>query len=54
MNVWTSVQVKDPDHPRVGEAGIVYAIEADPQSVVVRFDLDMALESVRIAELQIL
>ena len=50
-SVWTSVQVKNPDHPRAGQAGTVFAIPADPDQVVVRFDPDMALEAVALADL---
>lgn len=51
MNVWQSVQVKKPDHPRAGEAGTVFAIPADPLQVVVRFDVDLSLEAVDLADL---
>lgn len=51
MNVWQSVKVKNTDHPRAGEAGIVFAIPADPLQVVVRFDVDLALWSVDLADL---
>lgn len=51
FSVWTSVQVKNPDHPRAGQAGTVYALPEDAGQVVVRFDADLALEAVAVADL---
>jgi hypothetical protein len=50
-----SVQVKDPDHPRVGEAGYTMEPHDDENGqVLVKFDSDGAEEKVASAELQIL
>lgn len=40
--VWTSVSVKNPDHPRTGTAGTVCQTNpaTHPDAVVVKFDTD--------------
>lgn len=59
MNIWQSVQVKaqksngsDSDHPRAGQAGVVFAINPEkPDEVGVRFDIDSVVELVQVADL---
>lgn len=39
--VWTAVQVKNEEHPRFGQAGIVFGTNpATPDEVAVKFDAD--------------
>lgn len=52
MYVWQSVKVKTADHPREGQAGIVFSTnEADPSQVGVRFDIDRVVELVNVSDL---
>ena len=52
MYVWQSVKVKTADHPREGQAGIVFSINPeDPDQVGVRFDADRIVELVAVADL---
>lgn len=52
FNIWQSVKVTAPDHPRAGQAGTVQAINPKKPDVVgVRFDADGVTESVAVADL---
>ncbi len=53
FQVWKAVQVKNPDHPRAGQAGTVFAVNqtTHPDAVVVIFDTDSTEESVKVADL---
>lgn len=54
-DVWTSVKVKNEEHPRAGQAGTVYATSPDhPEETAVRFDVDSAVVVVASADLQVL
>jgi len=54
-DVWTSVKVKNEEHPRAGQAGTVYATSPDhPDETAVRFDADSAVVVVDTADLQAL
>lgn len=51
--VFTSVQVKNPEHPRADQAGIVSGWDpAHPDQVAVRFDIDQAEQAVALADLR--
>ncbi len=51
--VFTSVQVKNPDHPRAELAGIVCGWDpAHPDQIAVRFDVDGAEQAVALADLR--
>lgn len=53
FEVWNSVQVTNPDHPRHGEAGIVHAVDSGhPEEVAVRFDTDLQVQLVAVADLK--
>lgn len=55
MEVWQSVKVKNENHPRHGEAGVVHATDKDhPDEVAVRFDADQQVQLVDVADLQAL
>jgi hypothetical protein len=71
MNIWASVQVKTnkqqrtdadgqalpvkSDHPREGQAGIVFAIHPDhPAELGIRFDTDNAVELIEKSDLVVL
>ena len=59
MRAWAQVQVRNPDHPRVGQAGVTTSQTPDnAEAVEVRFDLpDQAgatLETVQVVDLQVL
>lgn len=55
FEVWTSVKVKNPEHPRAGQAGVVHAVNpAKPEEVAVRFDDDGQVQLVATADLQVL
>lgn len=55
FSVWTPVIVNNPDHPRHGQAGTVYATNpATPQEVAVRFDVDSIVVVVPVADLKAL
>ena len=45
--------MKNPDHPRAGQAGTVFAVNqtTHPDAVVVIFDTDSTEESVKVADL---
>ena len=52
-DVWTSVKVKNEDHARAGQAGIVYANSPEhPEETAVRFDSDSAVVVVALADLE--
>jgi hypothetical protein len=51
--VWTPVEVTNPDHPRKGTAGIVVAVDpAKTDRVVVKFDTDGVSEETLQADLR--
>lgn len=53
MEVWQSVKVKNENHPRAGQAGVVHAVDKDhPEEVAVRFDVDQQVQLVDVADLQ--
>ncbi len=53
--VWTAVQVKNEEHPRVGQAGTVYDTNPDtPDEVAVKFDADAIVVIVPCADLKAL
>lgn len=54
FNVWKSVSVTNPEHPRAGQAGTVFAVNAEthPDEVTVKFDADGTLEAVKNADLK--
>ena len=53
LGVWNSVKVKNPDHARDGTAGVVHAVNpAELDKVAVRFDLDLVIELVPVADLE--
>lgn len=54
MDVWQSVEVSNPDHPRFNQAGVVFGFDQDPDQVQVRFDLDLAVELLPRADLVLL
>lgn len=66
FQIWQSVQVKNPAHPRGnksgdpqleanGDAGVVFSTDpANPNEVAVRFDLDQRVELVQVADLRTL
>jgi hypothetical protein len=50
-----SVQVINPDHPRVNQAGAVIDIEPDQDNnIVVRFDVDLAEEKIAVTDIHAL
>lgn len=55
MEVWNPVQVKNESHPRIGQAGVVHAVDRDhPEEVAVRFDVDQQVQLVATADLKLL
>lgn len=53
MEVWMSVQVKNTDHPRAGQAGIVHTVDkTKPDQVGVKFDSDGQIQLVDVADLK--
>lgn len=55
FEVWTCVKVKNPEHARAGQAGVVHAVNKDkPDEVAVRFDLDGRVQLVATADLEVL
>lgn len=52
FEVWQSVKVKNPEHARTGEAGIVFSVDpAHPDEVAVRFDTDLQVQLVLCVDL---
>ena len=52
MEVWQSVKVSNPEHSRAGEVGVVFATSSShPTQVAVRFDSDLQVQAVEIADL---
>ena len=50
--VWQSVKVQAAEHARFGLAGIVQATNPEkPEEVAVRFDADLVVEVVAVADL---
>lgn len=55
FSVWTAVQVSNPEHPRAGQAGVVYATNpATPDEVAVRFDADSIVVLMAVTDLRAL
>lgn len=55
FEVWNSVQVTNAEHPRHGEAGIIFAVDrAHPDEVAVRFDQHSQVQLVPAADLKLL
>ena len=55
IQIRSSVKVTAKDHPREGQAGMVWATYAsDATKVVIRFDVDGAEEVVKVDDLQFL
>lgn len=55
FEVWTCVKVKNPEHARADQAGVVHAVNKDkPDEVAVRFDLDGRVQLVATADLEVL
>jgi hypothetical protein len=55
MEVWTQVKVKNPDHDRVGQAGVVHATHpTNKDTVDVKFDTDSEVVNVKTEDLQVL
>jgi hypothetical protein len=55
FEVWNMVKVKNPDHARVGQAGVVYAVQpGNTTEVAVRFDVDLEVQLVAVADLDLL
>lgn len=51
--VLASVQPKSPDHPRAGQAGVVWVVDpTKPDSVGVRWDIDQVVTVEAIADLR--
>ena len=52
FEVWQSVKVTAEEHARKGEAGIVFAVNPQvPDEVAVRFDSDLQVQAVAVADL---
>lgn len=54
MDVRTSVKVKNPDHPRFGEAGYIETAKFPDDSIGVKFDSDSVVMAVPLTDLQAL
>ncbi len=55
MEVWNQVKVKNPDHERAGQAGVVHATHpTNKETVDVKFDTDGKVVNVKTADLQVL
>ena len=53
FSVWDCVKVTGEDHPRLGQAGVVFATNpATPDEVAVKFDLDSVVVVVPAADLK--
>lgn len=51
--VLASVQPKNPDHPRAGQAGVVWVIDpANTDEVGVKWDVDQVVTVEKIADLR--
>lgn len=52
LPVWTSVKVVNKDHGRANQAGVVHATNPEtPNEVAVKFDQDLVVEVVSLADL---
>jgi hypothetical protein len=55
MEVWTTVKVKNTDHDRFGQAGVVHAVHPkNTDTVDVKFDVDGEVLNVKTEDLQVL
>ena len=55
FSVWNAVQVSNEEHPRAGQAGVVFATNpATPDEVAVKFDVDSIVVVVPVADLKAL
>lgn len=55
FSVWNAVQVSNEAHPRMGQAGVVHAVNPNvPDEVAVRFDVDGQIVAVNVADLRAL
>lgn len=53
FGVWTPVMVKNEEHERAGQAGVVYEVNPGiPDEVVVKFDLDGHYVAVAVDDLR--
>ena len=55
FQIYASVEVSNPDHPRHGQAGAVFSVNQDAAAAVdVRFDLDQVVEAIEVVDLKAL
>jgi hypothetical protein len=55
FQIYASVKVSNPEHPRFGQTGAVFSVNDDASAdIAVRFDLDQVVDAVAVADLKAL